>query len=157
MLRLAHGLAFEDLYRRDGLRKLDGHFLAFLESAEPGLHARLVAARGNPDALEAKTESQLLLDLAPHLERFLCQLFGVADEVLALARRHDELAPLYSVKRQFVQRRAGTRIKPAEAAAFDGATLGRELARLFGGAFDELTFVRDARRPLAEGRRRAHS
>jgi NADPH-dependent glutamate synthase beta subunit-like oxidoreductase/NAD(P)H-flavin reductase len=141
MLRLAHGLAFEDLYRRDGLRKLDGHFLAFLERAEPALHARLVAARGDPDALQAKAESQLLLDLAPQLERFLSQLFGVADEVLALARRHDELAPLYSVKRQFVQRRGGTRIKPAEAAAVDGAALERELARLFGGAFDELAFA----------------
>jgi hypothetical protein len=119
-LRLAHGLAFEDLYRRAGLVRLDGHFLAFLEAAEGALAARLRAGRAAPEALDAKTESQLLLDLAPYLERFLSQLFEITDEVRVLAGRHDELAPLYRVKRQFVQRRAGTRIKPAAAEALDG-------------------------------------
>jgi NADPH-dependent glutamate synthase beta subunit-like oxidoreductase/NAD(P)H-flavin reductase len=148
MLRLAHGLAFEDLHRREGLVRLDGHFLASLEAAEPALHARLIAARANPDALDAKAESQLLLDLAPHLERFLSQLFGIADEVRALAQRHAELAPLYTVKRQFVQRRAGTKVKPAEAEALDGAALERELAALFGGVFDELAFATHVERWL---------
>jgi NADPH-dependent glutamate synthase beta subunit-like oxidoreductase/NAD(P)H-flavin reductase len=152
MLRLAHGLAFDDLYRREGLAKLDGHFLGALAAADPARHGRLVAARASPDALDAKAESQLLLDLAPQLERFLAGLFGIADEVAALARRHAELAPLYAVKRQFVQRRAGTRIKPAEAEALDGAALERELARLFGGAFDELAFATHVERWLkAEG------
>jgi NADPH-dependent glutamate synthase beta subunit-like oxidoreductase/NAD(P)H-flavin reductase len=152
MLRLAHGLAFADLYRREGLAQLDGHFLGALAAADTALHGRLVAARASPDALDAKAESQLLLDLAPQLERFLAALFGIADEVAALARRHAELAPLYAVKRQFVQRRAGTRIKPAEAEALDGAALERELARLFGGAFDELAFATHVERWLkAEG------
>ena len=97
-----------------------------------------------------KAESALILDLAPHLERFLSQLFGIADEVLALAGRHDELAPLYTVKRQFVQRRAGTRIKPAEAEALDGGALERELTALFGGSFDELTFATHVDRWLAQ-------
>jgi len=141
MLRLAHGLAFEDLHHREGLLKLDRHFVAFLDAADPALQARLAAARTNPDALDAKTESQLLLDLAPHLERFLAQLFGIADEVLALAHRHGELAPLYAVKRQFVQRRAGTKIKPADAETLDGPALERELAAFIGGTFDELAFA----------------
>ena len=38
----------------------------------------------------------------------------------ALQARHDELAPLYSVKRLFVQRRAVKGVKEAEAAALDG-------------------------------------
>ncbi len=149
-LRLAHGLAFEDLYRRAGLIRLDAHFVDFLETAEASLSGRLRAARADPEALHPKDESQLLLDLAPHLERFLAQLFGIADEVLALARRHDELAPLYAVKRQFVQRRAGTRIKPAEAETFDGASLERELTLLFGGRFDEVTFATHVERWLAD-------
>jgi NADPH-dependent glutamate synthase beta subunit-like oxidoreductase/NAD(P)H-flavin reductase len=148
-LALAHGLAFEDLYRRAGLVRLDGHFLAFLESADAALAGRLRAGRADPAALDAKAESQLLLDLAPHLERFLAQLFGIADEVLALARRHDDLAPLYSVKRQFVQRRAATRIKHAEAEQLDGVALERELAALFGGSFDELAFAVHVERWLA--------
>ena len=140
-LTLAHGLQFEDLYRREGLVRIDGHFVDFLETAEAGLAGRLRAARADPAALDAKAESQLLLELSPHLERFLARLFGIADEVLALARRHDELAPLFAVKRQFVQRRAGTRIKPAEAETFDGAALEQTLATLFGGTFDELAFA----------------
>jgi hypothetical protein len=99
-LQLAHGLAFEDLYRRAGLVRLDDRFTGFLETADAALAARLRAGRADPEALDAKAESQLLLDLAPHLERFLSQLFGIADEVLGLAGRHDELAPLYAVKRQ---------------------------------------------------------
>ncbi len=149
-LQLAHGLAFEDLYRRTGLDRLDGHFLAFLDTAEKALAGRLRAGRADPDALSAKDESQLLLDLAPHLERFLAELFGIADEVLALARRHDDLAPLYAVKRQFVQRRAGTRIKPAEAATYDGPALERELAALLGGPFDETVFAAHVERWLTD-------
>ena len=149
-LRLAHGLAFEDLYQRAGLARLDERFLAFLETADTPLAGALRAGRADPEALDAKAESQLLLDLAPHLERFLAQLFGIADEVLALAQRHDELAPLYTVKRQFVQRRAGTRVKPAEAEALDGAALERELTARFGGRFDELTFATHVDRWLAQ-------
>ena len=149
-LQLAYGLAFEDLYRRAGLVRLDDHFTGFLETADAALAARLRSGRADPEALDAKAESQLLLDLAPHLERFLSQLFGIADEVLALAGRHDELAPLYTVKRQFVQRRAGTRIKPAAAEALDGEALERELGALFGGRFDELAFATHVDRWLAD-------
>ena len=150
MLRLAHGLAFEDLYRRDGLVRLDGHFLAFLEGADPSLRSRLIAARGDPDSVEPKAESQLLLDLAPSLERFLAELFGIVDEVARLKDRHDELAPLYRIKRQFVQRRAATKIKPAEAETVDADVLERELRALFGADFSELAFATHVDRWLAD-------
>ncbi|HUK04087.1 MAG TPA: FAD-dependent oxidoreductase, partial [Burkholderiales bacterium] len=41
--------------------------------------------------------------------------FGIEAEAQALAARHNELAPLYSVKRLFVQRRALHKVKPGEA------------------------------------------
>jgi NADPH-dependent glutamate synthase beta subunit-like oxidoreductase/NAD(P)H-flavin reductase len=150
MLKLAHGLVFEDLYRREGLVRIDRHFVAFLAAADAALRDRLAAARAAPDALAAKDESALILALAPHLDRFLAQLFGIADEVLALARRHDESAPLYAVKRQFVQRRAATKIKPEDAQALDGPALERDLRRLFGGRFDELTYALHVTRWLAQ-------
>src|SRR6266496_2661800 len=59
----------------------------------------------------------------------------------ALAARHHELAPLYAVKRQFVQRRAANRIKPDEAAKLDGPALEAGLKKAFGGSFDELAFA----------------
>ncbi len=141
MLNLSFGMAFPDLYDRDGLARLDAAFLCFLETADPALQARLVAARKNAESLDNKSESALILDIAPHLERFISQLFGIADEVLALAGRHDDLAPLYEVKRQFVQRKAATRIKAPEAQGIDGLVLEAELKILFGGRFDELTYA----------------
>jgi len=74
-----------------------------------------MAARVTPDALDRKTESDLLVDLAPHLEDFLGDLFGIAGDVRALQARQDRLAPLYSTKRLFVQRRAVKEVKEAEA------------------------------------------
>ena len=49
------------------------------------------------------------------LEDFLARLFGIESEAQALAARHNELAPLYSVKRLFVQRRAVHKVKPEDA------------------------------------------
>src|SRR5438552_3973681 len=132
-LALKHGLSFSDLYERDGLIRLDRAFVAHLAATDVGLHARLMAGRAEPEALDRKAESDLLVDLAPHVEDFLGELFGIAGEVRALQARHDKLAPLFSVKRLFVQRRAVKEIKEAEAGALNGHKLGEELDTLIGG------------------------
>jgi hypothetical protein len=155
MLNLAHGLSFAELYERDGLARLDGVFLDFLGASDPALKPRLAAARARPSELEAKAESALILEIAPHLEDFLAELFGIQAEFRALAARHHELAPLYTVKRQFVQRRAANKVKPDEAAKLDGLALESELKNLFGGRFDELTFARKVTEWLAEEDRHA--
>jgi len=135
------GLAFADLYRREGLTRLDGCFLSALAQGDAELHERLLRARSQPDALSAKEESALLLALGPHIERFIARLFGVESEAEALARRHHALAPLYSVKRLFVQRKAMHKFKPTEAEGFDGLGLERALERAFGEPFTELAFA----------------
>src|SRR5712672_2653546 len=132
-LALKHGLSFSDLYERDGLIRLDRAFVAHLAATDVGLHARLMAGRAEPEALDRKAESDLLVDLAPHVEDFLGELFGIAGEVRTLQARHDKLAPLFSVKRLFVQRRAVKEIKEAEAGALNGHKLGEELETLIGG------------------------
>ena len=136
-MELGFGITFPDLYERDGLIKLDAAFLAFLGEADRAAADRLKAARANPPA--GLPESQLLIALAPHVEDFIARLFGIEREARALAERHNELAPLYSVKRQFVQRRALHKVKPAELQAFDPVAAAREL---FGGEFTELDFAR---------------
>src|SRR5712691_5831501 len=114
MLKLAHGLSFAELYERDGLVRLD-----------------------------SKAESALILEIAPHLDDFLAELFGIGTEFRALAARHNELSPLYSVKRQFVQRRGANKLKPEEAAKLDGPALEAELKENhLDGRFDELTFAK---------------
>src|SRR5215467_2204478 len=129
-LALKHGLSFADLYDCEALARLDRAFVAHLAETDTGLHDRLMAARRDPDAVERLEQSNLLVDLAPHLEDFIGELFGMAAEVRALQARHHELAPLYSVKRLFVQRRAVKAVKEAEAEALDGPALARELNRL---------------------------
>src|ERR1700676_697442 len=132
-LALKHGLSFPDLYDRDGLVRVDRAFVAHLAAIDVALHERLMTARAEPDALDRKTESELLVDLAPHTEDFIGELFGISGEVRALQGQHDELAPLYSVKRLFVQRRAVKEIKEADAAELDGPKLAQELDTLIGG------------------------
>src|SRR5271169_5016872 len=136
-LVLQHGLSFADLYGRDGLVRLDRAFVAHLAATDVGLHDRLMTARRDPDAVEELEESNLLVDLAPHLEDFVGRLFGIAAEVRELQARHHELAPLYSVKRLFVQRRAVKGVKEADAIGIDGPALARELDALIGAPPDE--------------------
>ena len=133
---------FGDLYDRQALRSLDGAFLDFLGAADAGLRNRLAAARETPDQLAPKDESELLIALAPHLDDFIACLFGIETEVQALATRHHELAPLYSVKRLFVQRRALHKISAEEARRVDGAIAEQQLVARFGEPFSELAFAR---------------
>src|SRR6266481_8894933 len=131
-LVLTHGLSFADLYELEGLVSVDRAFVAHLAQTDVGLHDRLMTARRDPDAIERLDESNLLVDLAPYLEDFIGELFGIEAEVRQLQARHHELAPLYSVKRLFVQRRAVKGVKEADAMAIDGAGLAGELDRLLG-------------------------
>ena len=149
-LALAHGLSFADLYDRDGLVRLDCAFVAHLADADTELHARLMTARSDPDAIEHQALSDLVVDLAPHLEDFTGELFGIAAELRALQARHQELAPLYSVKRLFVQRRAVKGVQEEDAAALDGPSLARELDRLMGVTSDEAETIPAWERRYAE-------
>ncbi|MDS4011576.1 MAG: pyridine nucleotide-disulfide oxidoreductase, partial [Defluviicoccus sp.] len=141
-LLLEDALDFADLYDDEGLVKLDRAFLRFLGSADPTLAASLTAARAAPDSLATVAESALLLALAPHLDAFVARLFGIEPELKAAADRHHELAPLYTCRRLFVQRRAAKAFTAEEAASFDGEALAGALSQRFGQeAFDPLRFA----------------
>jgi NADPH-dependent glutamate synthase beta subunit-like oxidoreductase/NAD(P)H-flavin reductase len=147
-LTLAFGLRFEELYSRDGLVRLDACFVDALKARNGDLHHRLMEARTAalasstvPDAVAGKAESDLIVELAPELEDFIAELFGITDEVRSLRLRHDALAPLYEVKRLFVQRRAAKKYGPDQADSFDGDALRAELEPLLGGELTELRFA----------------
>ena len=141
-LALAFGLSFEDLHRREGLERVDLAFTQFLAEADATLGDRLVAARARTLQLDYKAEADLLMAVAPHLDRFAARLFAIEDEWQDLVESHHALAPLFRVKRKFVQRRAMLKIKADEAAGLDGAALEAEVAARLGGTFDELAFAR---------------
>jgi NADPH-dependent glutamate synthase beta subunit-like oxidoreductase/NAD(P)H-flavin reductase len=130
-MQLGFGITFPDLYERAGLVKVDRAFVGFLRGADGALAEKLAAARAAPPS--GRAESDLLVALAPHVEDFIGKLFGIEGEALALAERHHELAPLYSVKRQFVQRRALHKVKPADLEGFDPSA---------ANFVDELDFAR---------------
>ncbi len=140
-LHFGFGLTVSDLYCRDGLIKLDQAFLDFLQAGDAALFANLNHARANPDALEAKDESALLIAIAPWAEDFIAKLFGIEAEIRSMAAKHHELAPLYFCKRQFVQRRAKGKVKPAELETIDGLALEQQLVSEFGEPFSELLFA----------------
>ena len=146
MLNPAFGLAFDDLYATAGLTRVDGAFLAHLAAVDASLRDRLVAARADPGSLGRLGESELLLAIAPHLEDFLAQVFGVEADVAALQAAQNELAPLFACKRQVVQRKALNRYKQDVAITFDGDVLRARLEAKIGvrleGLPGELAFAR---------------
>ena len=141
-LRLAFDFAFQDLYDTAALERLDRTFLEQLARFDPALAFRFAEARLDPEALDRKQEAALLLEAGPHLEDFLARLFGIEAPARALAERHHALAPVYAIKRLFVQRKAMNRIKPDAAALLDPAGVERTLAVAMGMPFTELDFAR---------------
>ena len=137
MVAFGFGIAFEELYSREGLSKLDAAFVGELKISDVALHNRLVSARADSAALAAKEHSQLLMDVAPHVEDFVAKLFGIQAEVSLLAERHQALAPLYACKRLFVQRRAAKALPVEQLERVDGAML---LSMLPGLAADDAHF-----------------
>ena len=155
MVSLGFDLQFSDLYDLEGLKKVDAAFLGWLAGAAPDLGARLAAGRDGATRPDAKQESQLLVDLAPCVDDFMGGLFGIRPEIAALSEQHQVLAPLFDVKRQFVQRRIARAHDPQAARAIDGETIATELQTVLGqpvtgiAAF-ELSFARQVTRWLAD-------
>src|SRR5437588_5347849 len=88
-LKLQFDVQLEDLYRRDGLLKLDAAFVDFLGRQDSVLRTQLELFRQQEQvALTRKQESQFLIEVAVHLDNFIAKLFNIEGEVAALAERH---------------------------------------------------------------------
>ncbi len=137
---LGFGFGFTDLAERDGLIRLDRAFLDRLAAEDAGLHVRLLAARATPDALAAKDESQLVVELGPHLDGFVATLFGIEAETLALARETVALDPIHACKRLFVQRQAVK--KYPDPSGFDGNAVRAALEAAMDEPLTEPAFAK---------------
>ncbi len=137
-LELGHGLSFADLYRREGLVKLDQAFLAWLGERDSELQGRLLAGRAAPEVLGRQAEGDLLLALGPEVEDFVGRLFGIQAELARAREAQEATAPIHDCKRQFVQRGA-LKKHPAElAAGYDGAALRAQLEAVLAAPLTEL-------------------
>ncbi len=143
MDNFGYGIKFAELYQRDGLVKIDNAFVEHLKTTDVALFNRLMAGRADKTALSDKDHSQLLIDVAPHVEDFIGELFGIKKEVQELAQAHHVLAPLYACKRLFVQRKAAKALTPEAAANVSGeALLGMLPLPHADGEFFELAFAK---------------
>ncbi|UCH48260.1 MAG: FAD-dependent oxidoreductase [Betaproteobacteria bacterium] len=154
-LTLAFGLSFEQLYQREGLKRLDARFLEVLRHTDPDLEQRLRSARNQPDAIARKDESHLLIAVAEHLDDFLSHLFSIENEVEALSQAHHAPAAMYKLKRLFVQRKGASTYKAPEAETFDGAELEAQLVEYMQEPFSEPAFARHVQQWLDDSE--AHS
>lgn len=97
-LKLSQKITTRDLYTQEGLRAIDARFIAFVGEMDSKIVERLLDLRLKSGG-DSKAESEMILELAPFLERFLLDLF-----MLPAAQQLEDLRRLYSVKRHFVQR-----------------------------------------------------
>ncbi len=134
------GFSFDDLASRTGLIRLDRAFLDRLSADDAALYARLLTARATPDDLARKDESDLIVALGPHLDRFVAALFGIEAETDALLARTAGLDPIHACKRLFVQRQAVR--KYADPSGFDAASLRAGLEAHLGEQLTEPAFAR---------------
>lgn len=153
-LKLGNGFAFAELFRVEGLARLDEEFLARLHAHDTRLHDALMAYRAAAGGLAAKTVSELLLACAPVLEVFIAELFGIEDELERLRVATVGHDPVFTFKKQFVLKRAKRRLLKKEALedfAILDAWLDAALADARLDASDrELAVGRYAERLLAD-------
>ncbi|WP_040662664.1 FAD-dependent oxidoreductase [Nitrococcus mobilis] len=99
-----HGLTFTELQTAAGLARLDTAFRDYLGKISQPLAQQLTTYRRSGTDGPIAT-SALLLTLAPHLERFIADLFGIAnatEQAQAALRSHDAVL---AFKQEFVIKR----------------------------------------------------
>ncbi len=99
------GFRWADLHDAQRLAELTRAFDAALRGADAALFARYEGHRSGAARLRGPEESALLLEVGAHLSRFVARLFGVEDELSRVRAAAGRDAPIFRVKREFVQRR----------------------------------------------------
>lgn len=93
----------ESLYRLDGLRELDARFRHWLRDCAPLLAQRLERARADIGTIDSVLESEIIVALAPELERFLGEIFGIEAEITKLRDSQARASILSDAQRHFVR------------------------------------------------------
>ncbi|WP_215861768.1 hypothetical protein, partial [Acidithiobacillus ferriphilus] len=95
--------SYSELFTAAGLLRLDADFLRQLSTQDGGLATSLRAYRdGKQQPLSGQAQSEFLLCLAPHLERFIARLFCVEPEVAELQARTRSHDVVMDFKKHFV-------------------------------------------------------
>ena len=92
-----NGLSFPELFNPTGLAQLDQRFQARIVDTDETLGSRLQAYRNGAIASGLQV-SELLLALAPHLEEFISDLFGIEQEVTQRSSPRWHMTPSWPSK-----------------------------------------------------------
>jgi hypothetical protein len=109
------GFRFADLFHVEGLQRLDERFAAYLRERDTALGERLGAYRASPQDPPPLELSEFLLALAPHLESFIAELFGIEEPLAATRAETLSHDVVMTFKKQMVLRRARRYRKPVTA------------------------------------------
>ena len=125
------GFSYADLYQPSRLRDLHDLFCTRVAAEDPSLWAMWDAFRTAPGTVTSPIErSDLIVRMAPHLSRFVAELFNVRDAAAELMRGTERLEPLFRFKIDFVRKRALPLVKGGAGVTLtdDDITAVRELA-----------------------------
>jgi NADPH-dependent glutamate synthase beta subunit-like oxidoreductase/NAD(P)H-flavin reductase len=138
------GFSYPDLHDPLRLAELTRAFDRELHAADPELFARFESHRRRP--LSGPAEGDLLVEVSAHLSRFVGRLFGVEQRQSQLRAAAGRDAPLFRVKREFVQRRVFKKGAAARPGADEFPALDDEVESLLAAAA-----ARDPRVSMAAG------
>lgn len=138
----------KDLYTFESLTKLDQRFQKTLEKTNFDLYQRykslrrkaMCSSHNMDDGLQSDLESDLLIQVAPVLEKFIGDLFGVQHALKSLRERAEVFFELYKFKKQFIDRRIfkGGRVELSLVPApEEGLLLRKKLETYFKAPFTE--------------------
>jgi len=100
-----NGFSYADLFKPEGLQRLDQAFLAFLHKKQASLAENFLAYRLELKPFSALESSELLLAAAPILEAFILKLFNLEDEAHFLQTKTLSHNPVVIFKKHFLLRR----------------------------------------------------
>src|SRR3954468_17296318 len=128
------GFRYADLHHTARLADLTRAFDDFLRAADAKLFARYDAHRAGSAPQRGPGESELLLEVGAQLSRFVGRLFGVEQDLQGLRDAAGRDAPIFRVKREFVQRRVFKKGAKDRPHASDFAVLDAEVRPLLRAA-----------------------
>jgi NADPH-dependent glutamate synthase beta subunit-like oxidoreductase/NAD(P)H-flavin reductase len=120
------GFTYPDLYDPIRLKTLSEHFFKAVEMNDPAL-GRQYAEYRNGNAISPIDESNLIVKLAQHLDRFIAKLFQIEPSVKADRIKVDAIKPIFQFKKNFVIKQATKVLKPEDVNRFDLPKLDKQM------------------------------
>ncbi|MBL8151558.1 MAG: FAD-dependent oxidoreductase, partial [Blastocatellia bacterium] len=145
------GFSYSDLYKPDRLKQLAELFYKHVEAEDKDLWKEWQAyVEAGGKGYAAKTESNLIVKMAPHLGDFVAKLFHIEKETGLLSNRTERDNYIIQFKRNFVQRRALKRFTSDDLSKFDYQSLKTEVEALQNSCFPESSLEVDPEMEIAK-------